>query len=730
MIKITYDKINESKENNNWRLKTNFPGMVYRCKNDDQWTIEFVNQGCYKLTGYRQKNFINNKVVSYNQIIVAEYRDYVRNKLTEAFAEKRDFEIEYQILTKNDEKKWVSEKGQGIYTDDGDLSYVEGFISDITEKKQAKKKLAENEAKFKTLFNKSPLSYMVFNEEGTEIINANTKAIKSYGCSSLNELKNHNKWCEPPYSYHEARKMNKKAIEEGPQQFEWLSKKKNDELFWEHVHLRTIEIDGVKRVVAMSVDITERKQAEEGLKKKDRKLERLVAVLKNSKDYIGMIDLEGNPIYHNPAAFEMLGYEKEEKLIIDNVHPVKEAKKIKNEILPQVKKEGYWEGTNKLVDKAGNIIPVRQTIFTVEDKSGDIFALATIMRDITAQKEYERKLEKLSLYDQLTEIYNRFYFEKELQSLEAEENLPISIISADIDGLKLINDTLGHEFGDKLLQDSVQILENVIRSSDTLARIGGDEFAILLPDTSEKDTKKIIKRIKTEITAYNDNSPKTPISISVGSSTAKERKQSLKEVLKKADDAMYLNKLEKSGKVKSSIMSGLMVALKERDYILEGHTRRVNELVQKMAEKLDLSATKQENLRLLAQVHDLGKVGIPDEILFKEEPLTEQEWQTMKQHPEIGYRIASSSSEFGDIADLILKHHESFDGTGYPLAIAGKSIPIEDRILAIVDSFDAMTNDRHYSQAISNREAIKELKRCSGKQFDPELIEIFLSLIE
>ncbi len=728
---MTYEKINESKaKNNTWRLKTNFPGMVYRCKNDGQWTMKFVNQGCYELTGYRPEDLINNKVISYNQIISPEYREHVRNELTEAFAKKRNFEIEYQISTKKGRKKWVSEKGQGIYTDDGELSYVEGFITDITDKKQAEKKLEESEAKFKALFNKSPLSYIVFNKEGTEIINANTKAIKAYGCSSLNELKNYNNWCEPPYSYEDAMKMNKKAIEEGPQQFEWLSKKKNGELFWEQVHLRTLEIGGVERIVAMSVDITDRKKAEEDLKKKDRKLERLVAVLKNSKDYIGMIDLDGNPIYHNPAAFEMLGYEKEEKLIIDNVHPAKEAKKVKNEAIPQVKKEGSWEGTNKLVDKAGNIIPVRQTIFTIEDKSGELFAFATIMRDITEQKEYERKLEKLSLYDQLTEIYNRFYFEKELNRLEEEEILPISIISADIDGLKLINDTLGHEFGDKLLKDSVQILENVIRSSDTLARIGGDEFAILLPDTSEENVKKIIKRINTEITAYNDNAPKTPISISVGGATAKDTKQSLKEVLKKADDAMYLNKLEKSGKVKSSIMSGLMVALKERDYILEGHTRRVNELVQKMAEKLDLSATKQENLRLLAQVHDLGKVGIPDEILFKAESLTEQEWQTMKQHPEIGYRIASSSSEFGDIADLILKHHESFDGTGYPLAIAGKSIPIEDRILAIVDSFDAMTNDRHYSQAISTKAAIKELKRCSGKQFDPELIEVFLSIIK
>ena len=134
------------------------------------------------------------------------------------------------------------------------------------------------------------------------------------------------------------------------------------------------------------------------------------------------------------------------------------------------------------------------------------------------------------------------------------------------------------------------------------------------------------------------------------------------------------------------------------------------------------------NLDLLAQVHDLGKLGIPDSILFKEVPLTDEEWEIMRTHPEKGYRIAISSFDLLDIADLILKHHERWGGEGYPLGLKGRDIPIECRILSIVDTFDAMTSNRPYRKALSKDTAIAELKRCAGTQFDPNLVKIFLSV--
>jgi HD-GYP domain-containing protein (c-di-GMP phosphodiesterase class II) len=172
-----------------------------------------------------------------------------------------------------------------------------------------------------------------------------------------------------------------------------------------------------------------------------------------------------------------------------------------------------------------------------------------------------------------------------------------------------------------------------------------------------------------------------------------------------------------------------MKALGERDYITEGHGKRLTRLCEKVGEGKDLNSAQIDNIKLLAQVHDLGKVGIPDNILFKKGKLTEEEWEIMRQHPEKGYRIASSSPDLFGIADLILKHHEKWDGTGYPLGLKGNDIPVECRILAIVDAFDAMTNDRPYSKAKTRKEAIDELLRCSGTQFDPELISIFLKVL-
>ncbi|CCC57758.1 HD-GYP domain-containing protein [Caloramator australicus] len=173
-----------------------------------------------------------------------------------------------------------------------------------------------------------------------------------------------------------------------------------------------------------------------------------------------------------------------------------------------------------------------------------------------------------------------------------------------------------------------------------------------------------------------------------------------------------------------------MAALGEKDYVTKGHTERVKKMVQRMAEKLKLGEVQKNNLLLLADMHDIGKVAISDDILNKKEPLTEKEWEILKSHSEKGYRIAVSSPELAGIADLILKHHERWDGKGYPLGLKGEQIPIECRILAVVDAYDAMTNSRHYNIVKTHEEAIEEIKGCSGTQFDPKIANVFLEVFE
>lgn len=364
----------------------------------------------------------------------------------------------------------------------------------------------------------------------------------------------------------------------------------------------------------------------------------------------------------------------------------------------------------------------------LRDASGNITGAIESIRDITDRKRYEEQLKYLSLHDQLTGLYNRTFFEAEILRLNNSREYPITVISADVDNLKLFNDTLGHDRGDELLKACAAVLKQALRKSDILARVGGDEFAAILPRTDEKTGAEIAKRINHYASLYNSRHTDLHLSISAGAATAESRAVSLAQALKTSDDLMYRQKFQHGAR--SQVVNTLMAALAERDYITEGHARRLAELCLVLGRQVDLSAQQLNNLTLLAQVHDLGKVGIPDGILFKKGPLSKEEWEIMRQHPEKGYRIAIASPDLSGIANLILKHHERWDGNGYPLGLKGRDIPVECRILAIADAFEAMTSDRPYRRAMSREEALKELQRYAGNQFDPELVDLFVSLLK
>ena len=379
----------------------------------------------------------------------------------------------------------------------------------------------------------------------------------------------------------------------------------------------------------------------------------------------------------------------------------------------------------------GEIRYVYQRYEHIRSNSGRAIRTVGMIQDITERKLYEKRLQYISLHDQLTGLYNRTYFEEEMQRLSKSREYPISILSADLDGLKLINDTLGHIKGDEMLIRCTEALVGSLRTSDILARIGGDEFAAILPKTDSAEGEAIHARIKADIEAYNQGSADLPLSISIGLATANSAEEgALLGALKTADYFMYKEKLYRRGSSRDQIVSALMVALAERDFIAEGHADRVKILCNEMGLKAGLSATQLADLTLLAQVHDLGKVGIPDHILFKPGPLTDEEWEIMKMHPEKGYRIASASSDLAVVADLILKHHEHWNGQGYPQGLEKEDIPIECRILSIVDAYDAMINKRPYNKVKTKAEALTELQRCAGSQFDPKLIEIFMTIAE
>lgn len=338
-----------------------------------------------------------------------------------------------------------------------------------------------------------------------------------------------------------------------------------------------------------------------------------------------------------------------------------------------------------------------------------------------------KKLNYLIYHDTLTKVYNRNYFEKEIDELN-KKNLSTGIIICDIDGLKLINDTFGHKVGDKLLIDFASILIKCVSNTDTIARIGGDEFVVLLSDTNRCYIQNIIELMKEEIDNYNSKK-EIKLSASIGYAIKTDNDMDLRDIFKQADDYMYRRKLLNSNSIRSSLIQTLTKALDARDFITQGHAERLEELVIKLAKACKLPKNMYGDLILFAKFHDIGKVGISDKILFKNGPLNEDERKNIQRHSEIGYKIARTSPDLVLISDWILKHHEWWDGSGYPIGLKGEEIPLECRMLSIADAYDAMTNDRPYRKALSKKEAIKELKKYSGRQFDPELVDMYINII-
>jgi diguanylate cyclase (GGDEF)-like protein/PAS domain S-box-containing protein len=441
-------------------------------------------------------------------------------------------------------------------------------------------------------------------------------------------------------------------------------------------------------------------------------------------------NLEGYITFLNDAACHMYGYSRDEFAGIDYkmlyIDHAKVREKFKQVYFTGKPESGF---TLEMCRKDGIRVHIEISVSPIYEIDGTISGFRGMARDVTEKYNFQQQLEYLSMHDQLTGLYNRNYFEEELRRLSKSRDYPITMISADVNGLKLINDTMGHEHGDRLLKAAADVLEDCLRGSDVLARVGGDEFTAVLPNTDEATAGEVIKRIRSTIRKFCEEHHDLYLSLSLGAATAHNPDVTFTELFKQADDAMYKDKFEPSAIAKNKIMKGLMDALAEKDYLTEGHARRLGAICHKVGSKIGLSTRRLADLALLTQVHDLGKVGIPDQIIYKSGELTPDEWKIMKQHPEKGYRIALSSNYMTNVASLILKHHEHWDGSGYPLGLKGMEIPVECRIFSIADAFDTITSDRPYNKAKSREAALSEIKYCAGKQFDPHLAALFLEVM-
>lgn len=461
--------------------------------------------------------------------------------------------------------------------------------------------------------------------------------------------------------------------------------------------------------------------------------ERFRRLAENASDLVFFYQMHPVPKfeYVSPSVVAFNGYTPEDHyndpdLIYKSVHPDDRYmfKTMGQNIRPVTT---IWL---RFVHRDGHVIWTEQRFRYIFDNDGAVVGIQGIIRDVTERLEMQKQIEYISMHDALTGLYNRAYFEDKIQQFNNPAFSPVGVIMCDLDGLKLVNDSLGHDAGDKLLTAAAQLLKNNSRNDDIPARIGGDEFALLLPNSDEKQTQAIAGAILKSLEDYNHDNPHSLLSLSVGYDVKKDSDTSIDETLKKADHNMYREKLFRSQSIHSTIVKTLTNTLKERDYITKTHSDRLLNLITRLGKNLGLSDSRIADMQLLAKFHDIGKVGIPDRILLKPGPLNENEKQEMQRHSEIGYRLAQSGPDLITIADWILKHHEWWDGNGYPLGLKGEEIPLECRILAIADAYDAMISSRPYREGRTPAEAVIELQKCSGTQFDPYLVDKFVELIE
>lgn len=350
------------------------------------------------------------------------------------------------------------------------------------------------------------------------------------------------------------------------------------------------------------------------------------------------------------------------------------------------------------------------------------FGFELKVRNALISKQRADRVNFLKNHDELTGLWTRKYFELKLQSLVNSKSLPIGVIILDINGLKVINDAYGHDYGDKILMDMGRILNESSNKFTIAARWGSDEMVVLVHHAD----KRLIDIVITSLEQRLSMGGKKEYDISFGWAIETSNLENVKYLVQRAEDNLYSNKILEPSSIRSNMINTILKTLHQKNPREEMHSHRVSAISEQIAMKLGFSKYEIKKVTMAGLLHDIGKISIDEKILNKPGKLDQEEWEFIKKHPEHGFKILSTSLDTMEIAKAILAHHEKWDGSGYPKGLKGTDIPIMSRIISVADTFDAMTSIRSYKPAISHKEAIEEIISCKDTHFDPIVVEAFL----
>ena len=372
------------------------------------------------------------------------------------------------------------------------------------------------------------------------------------------------------------------------------------------------------------------------------------------------------------------------------------------------------------------------------------------------EKTARERIIELAEKDGLTDLINHRTFHDILEKCVfiSNEQRPVSLVMMDLDHFKIYNDSYGHQKGDEVLKGVADILKSTVNSEGIAARYGGEEFALILPGHDLKSAKKIAEKVKETVEQADfygaKKMPNGKITLSQGIAAHPTSSKTKEDLIQAADDALYKAKfvskekisvyqsifdvvdtdLDENEKGFVASVKVLLRVLNAKDRYTLGHSERVMELALKAAKEMKLSSIQIRNLKWAALFHDIGKIEIPREVLNKQGKLTKKEWEMMMMHPLGGADIGCANHYFHEVANIIKFHHENFDGTGYPSRIKDFNIPIEARILRVVDSYDAMVTKRSYKSEMSTQQALAEINNGTGSMYDKDIVDVMCRVIK
>jgi len=598
------------------------------------------------------------------------------------------------------------------------------------ELKSIKTQLLESEERFYLLFEKAPLGYQSLDAEGI-FIDVNQQWLDTLGYKKEEVI---GQWfgnflSDEYVSLFRDNFSLFKAQGQIHSEFE-MRHKDGRKLFIAFDGKIGYEKDGTfKQTHCILQDITGTKAYQKALEESERRL-----TVAQSIAHVGdwEIDLKTNQIWASEEAYRIYGLERTGGFLdfktIRSVVYAEYLPLLEESLSDLIYKNAEYNIEFKVKKKnSGQDCFIHSRAFLEVGEAGSPAKVIGTIQDVTEQKTIQEELYFLSYHDYLTGLYNRRFYEEKLSDFDTEENLPITILLCDVNGLKLVNDSFGHTAGDELLKKSAKAILASCGKGSLVARHGGDEFVIVLPKTDERKADQIITEIKERLKAEKD----TPleISISIGRETKTRKEENVKETFKHAEDYMYSHKLYESRGMRSKTVDLIINTLYETNNREMLHSKRVSELCEAIANGFGMNREDVSKVRIAGLMHDIGKVAIDDVILNKADKLTAEGWDLIKKHSEIGYRILSTVNEFSEIADFVLEHQEKWDGSGYPKGLKGEQIKFEARIITVADSYDAMTGIRPYGRVFSKEEAIEEMKACAGNHFDPAIVKVFLEQV-